>query len=334
MTDSSTPARRFISPASVGVLLVGLALLAFSVRQAGWTNIVDSFRSVGPWLAVVVVLGALRMAVRARAWALCSRAAHADGIPFASALAATMAADAVGNLTPLGLLASEPTKVMLGRRHVPTGTSLSSVAVENGFYTASVILMLLGGVWVLLQRAGVPPIMVRTGEAILVAAFVAALAAIWVFRTRPAVLSGLGRLAARLLRKPASADALQAFETSVYDVVHWPASRLAHVMAWEGLFHAAAVAEVWLILRLLPGGQDATFTEAFLLETTGRFITVVFKFVPYRLGVDELGSGSISQLLGLGAPVGVALALVRRVRILILNAVGIGLLARASRRQQ
>jgi hypothetical protein len=33
-------------------------------------------------------------------------------------------------------------------------------------------------------------------------------------------------------------------------------------------------------------------------------------------------------LLGLGAPTGVALALVRRVRILLLNAVGIVLLAR------
>ena len=40
----------------------------------------------------------------------------------------------------------------------------------------------------------------------------------------------------------------------------------------------------------------------------------------------------LAQLLGLGAPTGVALALVRRVRILLLNAVGIGLLARTPSR--
>lgn len=98
--------------------------------------------------------------------------------------------------------------------------------------------------------------------------------------------------------------------------------------AWEVLFHAAAVAEVWLILRMIPGGEGTTLIEAFLMETTGRFITVAFKFIPYRLGIDEMGSGSVSQLLGLGTPAGVTLALVRRVRILLLNAAGVALLAR------
>ena len=100
----------------------------------------------------------------------------------------------------------------------------------------------------------------------------------------------------------------------------------------EAAFHAIAVLEVWLILRVMPGGERTSLTDAFLMEATGRLITVTFKFVPYRLGVDELGSGSIAQVIGLGAPSGVALALVRRVRILLLNIVGIVLLARDRRR--
>jgi hypothetical protein len=67
------------------------------------------------------------------------------------------------------------------------------------------------------------------------------------------------------------------------------------------------------------------------METTGRFITVAFKFVPYRLGIDEMGSGSIAQFIGLGTSSGVALALVRRIRILLLNALGIVVLARGRR---
>ena len=331
MTDPPAPARRLASPLSLIVLVVGLALLVLSVRQVGWVSIAESFRSVGAWLAAVVALGLARMAMRARTWTLCSRAEHAEGIPMRSALGAVLAADALGNLTPLGLLASEPAKVMLGRRHVPTRASVSSVAVENGFYTLSVLVVLLGGVWVLLQRADVPPAMARAGNVVLLLAGVAAIAVLWAFRARPALLSRLGHLAARLARRPTSAEALRAFEASVYDVVRWPLGRLGHVMVWEALFHVAAVLEVWLILRLLPGGQAATLTDAFLMETTGRFITVAFKFIPYRLGVDEVGSGSVSQLLGLGASTGVALALVRRVRILILNAAGVALLARASR---
>jgi len=328
VTESGSPARPRVSLVSLTVLLLGVVLLVASIRQAGASSILDSIRSVGLWLAVVVLLGAARMAVRARAWTICSRAEHPEGLPFGAAFGAVLAADALGNLTPLGLLASEPTKIMLARRHVSTAVSLSSVAVENGFYTASVLAMLLGGVWVLLQRAHVPPVIEQMGEAIVGASAIAGLLAFWMFRTRPALLSRAGHVLARLIGRPGSAATFDALERSVYDVVLWPASRLAKVLAWEGVFHALAVLEVWLILRVMPGGGATSVPEAFLMETTGRFITVAFKFVPYRLGIDELGSGSVAQLIGLGSSSGVALALVRRVRILLLNAVGIILLAR------
>jgi hypothetical protein len=56
-------------------------------------------------------------------------------------------------------------------------------------------------------------------------------------------------------------------------------------------------------------------------------IVVAFKFVPYRLGVDEAGSAMIARALALDPAVGVALALVRRLRILFWNAAGLVLLA-------
>jgi hypothetical protein len=317
-----------VSAASVVVLGLGAILLVVSVRQAGWQSILESIGAVGGWLAVVALLGAARMGCRAMAWTVCSRAAHWPGLPVPAAFAATMSADAVGNLTPLGLLASEPTKIVLARRHLPTAASLSSVAVENGFYTASVLAMLLGGVWVLLQRANVPPAIERMGEGVVAAAAIAGVLALWMFRTRPALLSRAGRLLARVIGKPGSAATFDTLERSVYDVVHWPPSRLLQVTFWETVFHVLAVLEVWLVLRVMPGAAVASLPDAFLMETTGRFITVAFKFVPYRLGVDEIGSGSVAQLIGLGASTGVALALVRRVRILLLNAIGIVLLAR------
>jgi hypothetical protein len=315
--------------ASIIVALFGLGLLVVSVRQVGWGNIAASLRSLGPWMAAVVLLGAIRMAFRARAWSLCSRAADHAGIPFSDAFSAVLAADAVGNLTPLGLLASEPAKVMLARRHVPTLTGVSSVAVENGFYIVSVVVMLLAGTWVLLGQANVPLALARLGEAVVAASIVGVLVLLWMFRARPAVLSRLWSALARAGPRPgASAEALSDLENRVYDVARWPASQLAHVAAFEALFHVAAVAEVWLVLRTLPGGDGTRLVDAFLLEAAGRFITVAFKFIPYRLGVDEVGSGSVSQLLGLGTAAGVTLALVRRIRILILNAVGIAVLAR------
>ena len=110
-------------------------------------------------------------------------------------------------------------------------------------------------------------------------------------------------------------------EAQIYAVPQWPIDRLARVTAWEIVFHIAAVAEVWVVLAaLLP---DVTVAEAFLLESAGRFVTVAFKFVPYRLGIDEAGSGAVAAVLGLSPATGVTLALIRRLRIMILNAFGL-----------
>jgi hypothetical protein len=122
-------------------------------------------------------------------------------------------------------------------------------------------------------------------------------------------------------------DRLREIEVHFYAVLTWPWPRILHVLMWEAAFHVAAVAEVFLILRLLPAGRDATLLQAFVLETAGRLIVVAFKFIPYRLGVDEAGSAMVARALALDPTLGVALALVRRLRILCWNALGLALLA-------
>jgi hypothetical protein len=304
------------------VALIGVALLIFTVqRVGGWPAIVSGIASVGWWFAIVVALGAARMACRARAWVVC---ADDSQLRFRDAFGAMLAGDAAGNLTPLGVLASEPTKILMSRTRVSTVTSIASVAIENAFYIGSVGIVLLAGTWIFLQRADVPAGLEQISEAILVVVTVVAVAAIWAVRARPAVLSRLAPFVTKLAgRSDAPAEALREVESRVYSVLQWPAMRIVHVGAWEGVFHVLAVAEVWMVLRLLPGAEQVTLIDAFLLESAGRFVTIAFKFVPYRLGIDEMGSGAVAQVLGLPAAVGVTLALVRRLRILVINAIGL-----------
>jgi hypothetical protein len=196
------------------------------------------------------------------------------------------------------------------------------VAIENAFYTASVCVVLLAGTWLFLQRADVPDGLEQIAELIIAAIAIAGVVAAWAVRARPAVLSRLAPLITRLAgRADAPADAIREVEIRIYSVPQWPIGRMLHVMAWEAAFHVGAVAEVWLVLRLLAG--DVALVDAFLLESAGRFVTIAFKFVPYRLGVDEAGSEAVAAALGFAPAIGVTLALVRRLRILVLNAVGL-----------
>jgi hypothetical protein len=99
------------------------------------------------------------------------------------------------------------------------------------------------------------------------------------------------------------------------------------VFGLEVAFHALAVVEIWLTLGwILPLGAQPSILEAFVLESTNRLITVMFKFVPLRVGVDEAGSGAVTSLLALGPAAGVALAVIRKGRTLTWTAIGVVLM--------
>jgi hypothetical protein len=243
---------------------------------------------------------------------------------------ASLAADALGNLTPLGLFASEPAKILLMRARLPAVTAIVSVAAENAFYIASVVVMVAAGAALFIGQAGLPARLRIGVQTVLIGAVASGVIAVLVARHKPALLSRLARMLSSLTgRARASTGHLEEVEAHFYGILGWPARRIARVVAWHAVFHVAAVAEVLLVMRLLPGGQSTSLTDAFVLETTGRLIAVTFKFVPYRLGVDEAGTALVADALALGPTIGVSLALVRRLRIFFWNAIGLVVLARS-----
>jgi hypothetical protein len=84
---------------------------------------------------------------------------------------------------------------------------------------------------------------------------------------------------------------------------------------------------MYLTLWLLSAPGPTLF-YAFLFETANRLITVVFKVVPLRLGVDEVGTAWFATLIGLPYKTGLTLAIIRKARMLFWTAAGGLLLVR------
>jgi hypothetical protein len=103
--------------------------------------------------------------------------------------------------------------------------------------------------------------------------------------------------------------------------------QLARVFALQLLFHVLAVVETFITLRWLLGRQSPTVVQAIIFETVNRVTIVVFKFVPFRIGIDEAASGAVAPLLAVTASAGVALAVIRKVRVLFWSAIGLILVA-------
>jgi hypothetical protein len=304
--------------------IAGTALFVWWVLRVGPAEIWTGFQKIGWGLAVIVALGGLRFATRAAAWVLCVEPPYALGFP--AAFTAVICGDAVGNVTPLGPLASEPTKIACVRGHIPIGPALTALAIENVIYTLSVGAMIAAGAAALLVSVDLPAQLREGSQAAIAAIAVMFVVAAWVLWRRPAVVTTLlpiARIAGTRI------DKLRAVERQVLTFVSRRRRAIVPLVGLELTFHALGVLEKHLTLWLILGAPPPLLSS-FIVETADRLITVVFKFLPFQVGVGEAGTGLVTRLLGLGGATaeatGVTVSIVRKARMGIWSLIGAALL--------
>src|SRR5918998_243933 len=145
--NRQNPSKR-LKPIGIIFALLGLALFAYFVWKAGAGEIAAGIKKLGAGFLLVLLVSSVRYIVRTLGWTLCFTGEHK--LRFRDAFRAYVVGDAMGNLTPLGLVASEPTKAALVRDRVPLIVAISALAVQNLFYSLSVALFILSGIVILL----------------------------------------------------------------------------------------------------------------------------------------------------------------------------------------
>lgn len=309
-----TTRRRLLVP--IGAALVGIPLFAYAVNSVGWANVVRGISGVGWGFIPILLLSGLRFVLRAAAWRLCIPA-HAR-FSLGRAFAAYLSGDAVGNVTPLGLLASEPTKVFLIRHRLATREAVSSLAVDLAVYSTSAVTMIAVGLVVLLATV---PLSLGRREMV-----VATLALIGVGLFTVVRFVGGTWNPERGDRPPWRARLASVRDSVLAFSAQNPGS-LWRVFGLDLVFQAAAVVEVYLILRWVLPETPPTIAQAIVFSALDRAIIIAFKFIPFRLGVDEAFSGGMASLLWPNATPGVVLALIKKVRSIFWVGVGLILIA-------
>ena len=305
-----------VSVSGVLTALAGLALLIVVVMRVGPAEIAADVRQVGWGLVPIIAFGGLRFLLRAVAWRLCLDPPHRLGLK--DAFAAVICGDAIGNLTPLGPLVGEPAKAALVRGRVALAPALTALAIENVLYTLSAAAMIAAGMVALLLRFQLPPDVRGVGEIAIAGTLALFAGALWMLWRQPALISRLLGIAPPLRRY---ADRIKQMEDEIYTFASRHGRVLPALAAAEAGFHVLGVAEMYLTLWLMSVTGPTLF-YAFLFETANRLITVIFKVVPLRLGVDEVGTAWFATLIGLPYKTGVALAIIRKVRMLFWAAAG------------
>jgi hypothetical protein len=296
--------------------LGGLVLFGYAVRRAGVAEIVDGVRMVGWGLLPILGLAGARFLLRACAWRLCMP--PDSRLSIAQAFGAFVAGDAIGNLTPLGMFASEPTKVFLTRHRLATRESVASLATDNLLYAASIAAMVGLGVVVALLTI---PLSVAWRDGAIGALAAGVIGAAITLR----LLQGTWREDSGT--RPAWRETLAGLRRSVLAFSTDQPVRLAQIFLLDLSFHVLAVLEIFLTLRWLLGDRSPTLEQAIVFEALNRVVIVVFKFVPFRVGIDEALSGGVAPIVGVDPVTGVTLAVVRKVRNLVWTGVGLAFIA-------
>jgi len=327
MPESSgrTASKKGLTPLGVIGFIVGLALFAYFVEKAGVGQILEGISRLGAGFVLVILVSSLRQIARSIAWTLCMEPPHR--LRFRDAFRARVMGDAIGNILPFaGFLVSEPAKPALIRDRVPLMAGISALAIENIFYALSVALFIFSGMVALLLSFSVPKGLRLVSIITLgVIAVVIALGGVLIAK-RLKFVSGTAKFLHRRGLSEKWIEQAGSLEDRVYGFYQRNSARFLPILLLEFCFHLAGVIEIYVTLSFISPDQPPTFLTAFILESVNRIITVAFKFIPMKMGVDEAGTGRVSKVLQFTMATGVTLAIVRKARDLFWAAAGMILL--------
>lgn len=319
-------------------LVVGLALFAVVVRQAGARELLDRVRTIGWSFVWILIVAGLRPLARSMAW-LRSLDEADRGVGFATLWRARLIGDAVGNLTAAGPLLAEPARLVFLGGRISMSAAASSLSIELLTYLASCAVVMAAGLALLLARFAISSSLRAVSLAALAALLAGFAFTVVVLMRRWSLSSLLGnRIELGGSEHPViewidrQLERIYKIETDIFDFYHRRPRDFSVVCVCEAAFHLLGIVEIWLTLRLI--GEQPTLVTAFIFEAINRLLTMIFSFVPARMGVDEAGTGLLAASLGLAALVGVAMAVYRKLRVIFWTAVGLILLAAQFRKQK
>jgi hypothetical protein len=225
----------------------------------------------------------------------------------------------------LGILASGTSKAVAISNRIPFVAALSSVATENLFYSLITSLFIISGAiifllynnleseWILAVYGliGLISTLLILGFLMVIRQWhIASEIFNWVYKKE--VLQGILKKGRKNIRL---------FEDLIFGFYRKHPERFFPIIICQFIYHLCGIAEILFILSKISY-VIPSFYSAFLLESVSRVITIMFKLIPFAIGIDEAGSQFISETLMLGAAVGITISILRKGRILFWAIIG------------
>ena len=313
-------------------LVLGIAVLAWLIFHIGLATLAGELQKLGSNLLWVLLPSVAMYLLETLGWRT-TLGRHAQKIRFDRLFLIRMAGEAVNFTTPAAYLGGEPMKAyLLSRYNIPLVDGLASVVTAKTIMTLAEVLFIVMGIGIGLALLN------RSSEIILAAAVGLALlgfgASLFLALQRRGLFVGLLRLLEGLgLRiewlKTREAKLL-ALDEAINRFYAQDKKGFAYAFVWFFFGWAVESGEVYCILYFL--GQPIDMMTAFALAALAVFVKGGTAFIPASLGGQEAGTLVLLVAFGYAQGVGIAFAIVRRLREIFWIAFGLLALTVENRR--
>jgi putative membrane protein len=309
------PVSAHVKRAALVLLLLGLAAAVALVVYADAGEVLSLLVVAGWWgLLLIAVVHAMPVLANAVAWrALLSGVGVRAG--FVRLFLLRALADGINALLPVASVGGDLVRAhVLARSGVEGATAGASVVVDLTLGLLTLVLFIVFGLLLIGAHGGLGGVPIAVAAA--VAAFSLLLGGFFAAQRSGVLL----KLARRLEGQAVNAGwqsitgGMAALDRAVVaGYANAPAVLIATAWRMAAWFFGAF--EIWVIFQVI--GRPVTLGEAVIVETIAQAVRNMGFAIPGGLGVQEGGYLLAGRLIGVGDEVGLALALVKRVRDLI-----------------
>lgn len=328
------PIERAVSRrAQLVFFLAGASALTVLIVRAGPRQLVADVRDAG-WAvpAIVAVYGAVYV-LNTIAWRLTM--IEPPRLSFKRAWIVNVAAFAMNYLTPFASIGGEPFKIVAASQWMGTRNATASVLNYRLVHIQAHLLVFLTGV--VLAFFVLPAGTIATPILILTAAILVGLGALVVAVHREGAIERLFDIAGKLPLLGGFTNRLEPKRAGLVEVDRQLISfhrsspgRYYGALFTEYAARAFSMMEFFIIARGI--GHPVSFATAFLMGGFSSLIVNLFFFMPFNVGSKEGGLYAIFVALGLPSRLGVAAAVISRIREITWILIGL-LLVLASRKR-
>lgn len=310
------------------LLMIALCFLFVMLKRIGWSNPALYLRQVGYYAPLILLPYGVSTLLGALAWRVLL--IRKDTRPTLGRLCLLrLGGESLNQLTPTASLGGESFKALcLHADGIPWQEAAASLIIQKGLLVLSLVLYILVSIALVpfVLSDGYPGL----GGLILGALVLGGLgvAFVAVQRSNPCslllrIMKRCGLSPALLMDREAELDTLDALLAGFYRA--YPGRILAAFVLFF-LGWVLQLTEVFLIFGLM--GHPLGWGEALCLDGLAMLFTSLGFMIPVSLGVQDGGNVLLALGFNLGAPLGAAFSIIRRIREAFWLALGLVVVAR------